>query len=184
MLAATVDRVDGYLCLGDIVDYGASPNECIELLAGVDLVAVVRGNHDTAVLDGDLARFRTPHGRASVQWTASCLTARRVRSCAAASPSFRSDALGVAAFHGGPLDPEWQYLYPSTAPETLDASLAGVAQPLVFVGHSHLAFRFTHARWTVVNPGSVGPAPQRSARRPVCDLRHGVRRDDPARRAL
>jgi predicted phosphodiesterase len=156
VLGATRSRVDAYLCLGDLVDYGANPNECIELLAGVPLLAVVRGNHDSAVLDGDVSRFRTSHGRHSVRWTAARLDAAARAFLSASLPSYRSAELGLAAFHGGPLDLEWQYLYPSTDPATLRASLAGVAEPLLFVGHSHVAFRFAFERWTLVNPGSVG----------------------------
>jgi predicted phosphodiesterase len=156
VVGETRGKVDGYLCLGDIVDYGAEPNECIELLAEQPLVAVVRGNHDAAVAGGDVSRFRTSHGRHSVLWTAARLTGASREFLARARDEYRSDELGLAAFHGGPLDLQWQYLYPATAPEVLARSLAGVKQPVVFVGHSHLAFRFQHQGKTIVNPGSVG----------------------------
>jgi predicted phosphodiesterase len=41
--------VDGYLCLGDVVGYGAFPNECCELLRSLNAL-VVRGNHDEAAV--------------------------------------------------------------------------------------------------------------------------------------
>src|SRR4051794_17709320 len=37
--------VDRYACLGDIVGYGPFPVECVELIAGLDALAVA-GNHD------------------------------------------------------------------------------------------------------------------------------------------
>jgi predicted phosphodiesterase len=156
VLAATRGRVERYLCLGDVVDYGANPNECIELLAEQPLLAVLRGNHDTAAVTGDVSRFRTAHGRESLAWTAARLTPASKDFLLGSRGPLRDEGLGIAAFHGGPLDSEWQYLFPSTTPDVLEASLSGVDQPLVFVGHSHLAFQFQHGGRKVVNPGSVG----------------------------
>ena len=49
------ERVDGYLCAGDLVGYGAQPNECVELVAELRATCVA-GNHDlmaTGRLDDD-----------------------------------------------------------------------------------------------------------------------------------
>jgi predicted phosphodiesterase len=156
VLSATRGEVDGYLCLGDLVDYGAEPNEVVQRLAELPMLGRLRGNHDSAVCTGDLSRFRTEHGRHSVAWTAERLTPASRSFLQAGAARFTSPELGVDAFHGGPADPEWQYLYPSTDPDTLDRALAQVSQPMMFVGHSHLAFVFARGGRTVVNPGSVG----------------------------
>jgi len=44
--------VDGYLCLGDSVGYGAAPTECLDRLKslGDRLLGHVRGNHEDALL--------------------------------------------------------------------------------------------------------------------------------------
>ncbi len=77
-LRAAIDRltragVDGWLCAGDIVGYGPQPNECVELLAGLDAVCVT-GNHELLVLgrlplcdSGRLARETTPWTRAALR---------------------------------------------------------------------------------------------------------------------
>ncbi|HEV2909217.1 MAG TPA: metallophosphoesterase family protein, partial [Candidatus Eremiobacteraceae bacterium] len=39
--------VDALLCLGDIVGYGPSPNECCDLLRARGVIAIA-GNHDEA----------------------------------------------------------------------------------------------------------------------------------------
>jgi len=42
------ENIDKYVCLGDVVGYGASPNECCDLVRPlVDQIVV--GNHDAAV---------------------------------------------------------------------------------------------------------------------------------------
>src|SRR5688572_18076416 len=49
VLAALKDeRVDQYICLGDTVGYGASPNECCDLVRKVAAHTIL-GNHDAAV---------------------------------------------------------------------------------------------------------------------------------------
>jgi hypothetical protein len=42
------ERVDRYVCLGDTVGYGASPNECCDAIRGVAAFTIL-GNHDAAV---------------------------------------------------------------------------------------------------------------------------------------
>src|SRR5499427_3878138 len=42
------EGVDKYVCLGDTVGYGASPNECCDLVRGIAAFTIL-GNHDAAV---------------------------------------------------------------------------------------------------------------------------------------
>lgn len=148
-------KAGAFFCLGDIVGYGASPNETIELLAELDMAGSVGGNHDVAAMTGDFSRFRTEHGARAVEWTARVLTK--------ASRAYLKDrdgacgynaALGLAAFHGGPADPYWQYVF-KTGPKEVFSGV-GPEGATVFVGHSHLSFEFERSGRRVVNPGSVG----------------------------
>ena len=52
-LTAVVDafrseRIDKYVCIGDVVGYGASPNECCDLIRKLAAFTIL-GNHDAAV---------------------------------------------------------------------------------------------------------------------------------------
>src|SRR5262245_47666250 len=42
------EEIDRYVCLGDTVGYGASPNECCDLIRQV-VAFTILGNHDAAV---------------------------------------------------------------------------------------------------------------------------------------
>ncbi|MBW1906006.1 MAG: metallophosphoesterase family protein, partial [Deltaproteobacteria bacterium] len=42
------EDIDAYYCLGDIVGYGGSPNECADIVRDVAEVTIL-GNHDAAV---------------------------------------------------------------------------------------------------------------------------------------
>ncbi len=45
-------RVDRYICLGDIVGYGANPNSCIKILQAIPCMNSILGNHDNAAAGG------------------------------------------------------------------------------------------------------------------------------------
>ena len=63
------ERVDQSLFLGDLVGYGAQPNETIELLRTIKLHVAVCGNHDRIVVDNaPVIDFQT-HARYSILWT-------------------------------------------------------------------------------------------------------------------
>jgi hypothetical protein len=56
------------VCLGDIVGYGASPNECVALVKGSG-ASTIAGNHDHAALGLlDIGEFND-HARAAIIWT-------------------------------------------------------------------------------------------------------------------
>src|SRR5918992_3273940 len=59
-------QIDRYVCLGDIVGYGANPNECCKLVRDLTEL-VVMGNHDAACC-GRLRRdWFNPAARAAVE---------------------------------------------------------------------------------------------------------------------
>lgn len=62
-------NVDEIVCLGDIVGYGANPNECVELIKK-RVKYVVIGNHDYAVaVDPNELLYFSAHARESDLWT-------------------------------------------------------------------------------------------------------------------
>ncbi len=184
------EEVDAYFCLGDIVGYGANPNETIDALRGLDLIGCVAGNHDVAAIEGDFTKFRTGHGLHAIGWTARMLTAdsRDFLTKVRHDRNFNlSLEYGFAAFHGGPQDNLWQYVFPPSYSGLCEnaavkksglisrdvdgvqkslsksasifknrADFSDVEAEVIFVGHSHLQFKFETGRKIVANPGSVG----------------------------
>src|SRR3990172_6147838 len=66
-------KIDRVVCLGDIVGYGAQPNECIELVQQ-SCSHVVLGNHD-AVATGFLPlRHLNAPGQTAMRWTVDILS--------------------------------------------------------------------------------------------------------------
>ncbi len=167
--------VDQLWCLGDVVGYGAQPNECAELVAERCEVCLV-GNHDLAALEQlDISTF-SPAAASAVRWTREEMNEATHEFLAKLQPSDESRDVGL--YHASPRDPVWEYvLWPDQAAQCIRAQ----AKRVSFVGHSHVALFFALAeegaggiedargaqaaagtsldvrrgRW-LVNPGSVG----------------------------
>lgn len=62
------ERVDRYLCLGDIMGYGADPARCLERLQACEAV-MVGGNHDLACVGRFDVNWFNDAARAAILWT-------------------------------------------------------------------------------------------------------------------
>lgn len=156
-------------CLGDLVGYGAQPNECVALAAERCRV-VLAGNHDLGVVDRiDIADF-SPAAAAAARWTREHASDETVAFLESLEPLREGEAIGL--YHASPRDPVWEYvLSTSQAGDCMDEMRVRVAA----IGHTHVALGFTRADGRVsgeamaadserdlgdgewlVNPGSVG----------------------------
>jgi len=62
------ESVDGILCVGDIVGYGANPEECIQVLRDRAAI-VVAGNHDWGGVGKTSIEFFNSDAKDSIIWT-------------------------------------------------------------------------------------------------------------------
>jgi len=163
------ETVDEIWCLGDVVGYGARPNECCDIVRDRATVALC-GNHDLAVLGAlDVADFSGDAGTAA-RWTATVLGEEQRAWLGSLEPlARRSDA---ELYHASPRDPVWEYVL---SDQVALQSLLATRAPVVLVGHSHVALALSwdgseltggtapegfeaplgERRW-LLNPGSVG----------------------------
>jgi len=61
-------RIDQYICLGDVVGYGAEPGACLERLRALD-AAMVAGNHEQACIGKLDLNWFNEAARAAILWT-------------------------------------------------------------------------------------------------------------------
>lgn len=120
--------------LGDIVGYGANPNETVTAAQNLP-GAVVRGNHDRACAGlADLEEFH-PVAAQAARWTQSVLTDAH-RDWLAALPAGPLSPAGSGAqlVHGSPLDEDDYVISPGDGRAVLEASDTRVT----FFGHTHV----------------------------------------------
>jgi predicted phosphodiesterase len=169
--------VDERWCLGDVVGYGASPDECVELVAEKCAACLV-GNHDLAALGQlDTSTFSNAAATA-VEWTTKNSSKKSMEFLGSLQPADSSRP--AALYHASPRDPVWEYvLWPDQAADCLQVQERRVS----LIGHSHVALFFStpegedgdeapaeargwqagagtrleigDGRW-LINPGSVG----------------------------
>lgn len=186
---ALADRsgYDRLVVAGDLVGYGAFPNECVDRIAERDPV-IVAGNHDLIAV----GRLVTTHcgaaARASLDWTAGRLT-DAARAYLLGLPLRATAAPGVLVTHGSLADPE-AYLEDR---RRVQRELAQTPASLLVVGHTHHPWLVGSRSGTLVrerpgpvrldggeqhllNPGSVGQSRSRAplARMAVVDLDDGA----------
>jgi predicted phosphodiesterase len=153
---------DQLWCLGDVVGYGAQPDECTSLIAERCELCLV-GNHDLAVLgELDDSAF-SPTAAAAVRWTRETARPQTIEFLRGLEPA--DEGREVALYHASPRDPVWEYvLWPDQAAECIEAQAARIS----LVGHSHVALFFVTADDEGRSPAPPG---------------QGIERRDPAKGA-
>lgn len=163
-------EVERVFCLGDVIGYGASPNECCDLVRREE-IPVITGNHDLAVvdLDTDLNWFN-PVAEAAVRWTREQLNEENQNFLRSRPRMMQtSEALFV---HGSVRDPDEYIIDGTTAAENLAVLKSEYPNiPICFFGHTHVKAVVPSANGSavesdsldlstngpyLVNPGSVG----------------------------
>ncbi len=148
--------VDQYLCLGDIVGYGANPNEVIQLIKRHNMLAV-KGNHEDAVITGMTEGFN-PIATFAVEWTEGKLSteSRAYLSRLPLQLDIELEGFRIHMVHGSPENPLEEYIYRDEPKERLKFFLRMTKSSLLLLGHTHLPMNIEVGDGRVLNPGSVG----------------------------
>jgi len=148
------ERIDQYYCLGDVVGYGASPNECADLVRSTAKVTIL-GNHDAAVAGRMDYSYYYEAARQALDQHSRVLTQENMAWLRALPYKHPLRDLGVDLCHGSPLRlEEFEYIFaPEQARECL--SIWDELADLTLIGHSHLCKVFA------LRPGEVEELPAR-----------------------
>lgn len=174
-----VGPVDTVWHLGDVVGYGASPNDVVEKIRAIGSLHV-RGNHDRVASGLTSSLNFNPIARAAALWTQEALSPHNadwVREMP--QGPVQPEGLAILLVHGSPLDEDDYILNVRDA----WAPLQQMPQPITFFGHTHVQGGFiqqgtawrelipeyrtrdTAETWVLpmdaesrylINPGSVG----------------------------
>ena len=169
---AELRDVDAFLCMGDLVGYGADPNACVERVRALPRLICVAGNHDLAAIGSyDLSWFN-PFARAAIEWTAEQLSEENKEYLGSLPMTAHADR---ALLVHGSLPQEMSYI---TSPSEARMCFDAMPGDLTLVGHTHVTEYYRTRRGSrmpeqtalvsggtielkdgvryVVNPGAIG----------------------------
>ena len=145
---------DKAVCLGDVVGYGANPNQAVDMLKRLRPLAAVRGNHDkvcSGLEDGEL--FNRIALEAAM-WTRKKLTKANSR-WLRVLPQGPVEVDGrFAICHGTPID-EDAYIFGEI--EALNV-FRHTDYPVCFFGHSHFPVVFGLSTESITTVLTVAPS--------------------------
>ena len=189
------EQIDYFVCLGDIVGYGANPCECIELVREREGITVA-GNHDFAIAGKLNIDFFNSYAKEAVLWTRKELSREHIQYLRDL-PLVKEYEDVLTAVHGTLNFPE-MFDYIQTSYDA-HLSLELLENPVCFLGHSHVPVSFKQGPTvtfsmeseieipldskTLVNIGSVGQPRDENPKASFCvfdtDLgKATIRRED------
>ncbi len=126
-------RIKNIFCLGDLVGYGANPNECIEICLK-ESDAIIAGNHDWAAVEKtDITNFN-PVAATAIKWTRNKLSEKNIEKLQKLKITHTIDSLLLV--HSSPYNPEqWRYLF---SLEEFQGEFKFFNEQICFIGHSHI----------------------------------------------
>ncbi len=131
------EHVDRTIFLGDIVGYGANPNECIEQLQTLTNYAVA-GNHDWAAAGKQAVDTFNAVAGDALAWTCAQLT--RKNKLFLLSLPLILDVNELLCVHATPNMPEtWRYVFNAMDAEAVFETLH---HRLCFIAHTHCPAAF------------------------------------------
>jgi diadenosine tetraphosphatase ApaH/serine/threonine PP2A family protein phosphatase len=149
------ERIDEYFCIGDVVGYGASPNECCDIIREKAKITIL-GNHDAAVAGRMDYSYYYEAARQALDKHASLLSEQNMQWLKSLPYRYTIGETGVHLCHGSPLRlEEFEYIF---APEQARECLAIWDQlgDITLIGHSHLCKVFA------LRPGEVEELPPKT----------------------
>ena len=159
-LTSIKEEADLVFCLGDIVNYGPNPEECLEWVKE-HATSVVCGNHDNAVglgVDcGCSLKYKELSDAVKV-FTVAALN-NKDKSFLGSLPireHIEINGFNFLLSHGSPSGDMYKYLSPDTSDSELLSEIGNQHADFIFIGHTHLPMIRRLNNVTIVNPGSVG----------------------------
>lgn len=124
-------------CLGDVVGYGAQPDQCAKLVSEHCELSLV-GNHDLAVLGEIDTDVFSAAAASAVSWTQTNCDRATIDFLRGLEP--KDDGQEVGLYHASPRDPVWEYVL---AVDQAADCMEEQSERVSLIGHSHVALFFS-----------------------------------------
>lgn len=136
---STINVVDEYLCLGDMVDYGPWNDECLDVIMSLPGITVLEGNHERLFLgkeaiDGEIPLVQDFYHHSKALFSHMDLISNLPRHCQLGTFKCIHCFGDCSIFPNNSIDINCNYL----------------------IGHSHHQFQTDSSGFMLINPGSIG----------------------------
>ena len=130
------EKIDEYVCLGDIVGYSANPNECLNLTRELNPLTIIAGNHDWASVGKTGIDYFHSLAKEAILWTQKELTEENKNFLQNLPLTKEFDDFIIV--HGSLYAPqEWHYIFTlQDAKRNFDYQ----KKRICFIAHSHQPF--------------------------------------------
>jgi putative phosphoesterase len=162
LTVARAEKTDAVWCLGDLVDFGPLPAECVQWVRHHVRQNCVRGNHDHALaFNVDCRSSQNFHelSELSRAMNRELLHAEQIEYLRGLPviKTLTLDGLRFQLSHAAPDGDLYKsHLRPDMSNASLSAEIGGVDADFILCGHTHLPMVREIGGRTFVNPGSVG----------------------------
>lgn len=162
---------DHIICLGDLVGYGAFPNETIELIRMRD-IPVIMGNYDDGIgfeRDDCGCAYKDAtekaNGELSIAWTAANVTTINKNWLRGLLPEYRLEVAGIRirVVHGSPRRIN-EYLFEDRDEASLQRIARSADCDVLIFGHTHKPWTRDIVGVRFINAGSAGKPKDGDAR--------------------
>lgn len=134
LAAIEKEGIDAWICLGDIVGYGANPNEVTARVIGLKNCKTVIGNHDVVAIGREHDMLFNSAARQAIRWTAEKLSPEHKGYLNALPYTISLPDLFLC--HSSPDNPkEWYYLTDEAA---ADYAFSYFNERICLIGHTHI----------------------------------------------
>ena len=154
------EQIDQYVCLGDVVEFGPQPRECLARVLALNGICIM-GNTEERMSVPHRDHLRSTEQGPEIEmelWCYDQLTDEDravIRQFQAMAELDLGNDLRLLAYHGSPRS-NVERIVAMTTYHKLDAIFAGHTQRILIGGHTHQQFIRHYNQAMLVNPGSVG----------------------------
>ena len=128
------ERIDRYLCIGDVVGYGADPKACMRLIKKLEPAALVAGNHEWGTVELLGLEYFNEYAREAVIWTKRALSKDDADYLKSFRLVYEDEAMTLVH---GTLDAPAEFHYLLNSHDAY-LTMMQMKTPVCFVGHSHI----------------------------------------------
>jgi diadenosine tetraphosphatase ApaH/serine/threonine PP2A family protein phosphatase len=142
------ENIDTYICLGDVVGYGANPEECVKVVRDLVKVCIV-GNHDAAVAGRMDYSYYYDAARHALDWCRARVSPETMSWLQGLPYKYTEGSVDFC--HGSPVCPEeFEYIFTKEKAREL-LKFHEQLNWVTFIGHSHLTRSFALSREEAYN---------------------------------